>query len=132
MLSINNAGRCSMDIEPILFGRPYSVYVRAARLTLEEKGVTYRLVPVVAFAEEGVPVDHLNRHPFGRIPAFAYRGFHLYEAGPSPAMLTKSSPELHCSPDRLYKCDLSNGPSKSPFGSKALPITNQNMAVQNN
>jgi glutathione S-transferase len=70
-----------MDVEPILYGAPYSVYVRAARLTLEEKGVAYRLVPVDVFAEEGVPADHLDRHPFGRIPAFEYRGFRLYEAG---------------------------------------------------
>lgn len=70
-----------MNTEPILYGAPYSVYVRAARLTLQEKGVPYRLVPVDVFADEGVPADHLDRHPFGRIPAFEYRGFHLYEAG---------------------------------------------------
>jgi glutathione S-transferase len=70
-----------MNVEPILYGAPYSVYVRAARLTLEEKGVAYRLVPVDVFAEDGVPADHLARHPFGRIPAFEYRGFHLYETG---------------------------------------------------
>ena len=31
---------------PILYGAPYSVYVRAVRLVLEEKGVPYRLVEV--------------------------------------------------------------------------------------
>jgi glutathione S-transferase len=70
-----------MSADPILYGAPYSVYVRAARLTLEEKGVTYRLVPVDVFAEDGVSTDQLDRHPFGRIPAFEYRGFHLYETG---------------------------------------------------
>jgi glutathione S-transferase len=70
-----------MNVEPILYGAPYSVYVRAARLALEEKGVAYHLVPVDVFAREGVPADHLDRHPFGRIPAFEYRGFHLYETG---------------------------------------------------
>ena len=70
-----------MDAEPILYGAPYSVYVRAVRLTLEEKGVAYRLEPVDIFAKEGIPANHLDRHPFGRIPAFEYRGFHLYEAG---------------------------------------------------
>jgi glutathione S-transferase len=69
-----------MGDRPILYGAPYSVYVRAVRLALEEKGVPYRLIPVDVFAEQGVPADHLDRHPFGRIPAFEYRGFRLYEA----------------------------------------------------
>jgi glutathione S-transferase len=30
---------------PIVFDAPYSVYVRAVRLALEEKGVRYELVP---------------------------------------------------------------------------------------
>jgi len=34
---------------PVLFGAPYSVYVRAARLALDEKGVDYQLVPVDIF-----------------------------------------------------------------------------------
>lgn len=69
------------DGRPALYGAPYSVYVRAARLALEEKGVAYRLVPVDVFAEGGPPADHLERHPFGRIPAFEHRGFRLYETG---------------------------------------------------
>ena len=67
--------------EPILFGAAYSVYVRAARLALEEKGVSYRLVEVDIFAAGGPPPDYLERHPFRRIPAFEHDGFRLYEAG---------------------------------------------------
>lgn len=70
-----------MDAEPTLHGAPYSVYVRAARLALEEKGVAHRLVPVDVFAEGGAPPEHLQRHPFGRIPAFEHRGFRVYETG---------------------------------------------------
>jgi len=65
--------------EPILYGAPYSVYVRAARLALTEKEVAYRLMPVDIFAKEGPPAEHLRRHPFGRIPAFSHDGFELYE-----------------------------------------------------
>jgi glutathione S-transferase len=68
------------SVEPTLYGAAYSVYVRAARVALQEKGVAYRLLPVDVFSEEGVPAVHLERHPFGRIPAFEYRGFRLYEA----------------------------------------------------
>lgn len=67
--------------EPILFGAAYSVYVRAARLALEEKRVPYRLVEIDIFAPDGPPPDYLPRHPFKRIPAFEHEGFRLYETG---------------------------------------------------
>ena len=67
--------------EPILFGAAYSVYVRAARLALAEKGVPYRLVEIDIFAPDGPSADYLERHPFKRIPAFEHDGFRLYEAG---------------------------------------------------
>src|SRR5712692_6820754 len=66
--------------KPIVFGAPYSVYVRAVRLALEEKGVDYELVPVDIFASGGPPTEHTARHPFGKIPAFEHAGFRLYEA----------------------------------------------------
>lgn len=66
---------------PILFGAAYSVYVRAARLVLAEKGVSYRLEEVDVFAPGGPPAEYRRRHPFGRIPAFEHDGFRLYECG---------------------------------------------------
>ena len=65
--------------EVILYGATYSVYVRMARLALEEKGVPYKLVEVDVFAEGGPPAEHLARQPFGKIPAFDHDGFALYE-----------------------------------------------------
>ena len=70
-----------MTEKPHLFGAQYSVYVRIARLSLAEKGVEYDLVPVDIFANEGPPPGYLDRHPFGRIPAFEHAGFSLYETG---------------------------------------------------
>ncbi|PWK72857.1 glutathione S-transferase family protein [Aminobacter sp. AP02] len=70
-----------MTTKPRLFGADYSVYVRAVRLVLAEKGVAYDLTPVDVFASEGVPAAHLARQPFGRIPAFEHNGFSLYETG---------------------------------------------------
>jgi glutathione S-transferase len=67
--------------DPIVFGAAYSVYVRSVRLALEEKGVTYRLEEVDVFAPGGPPSGYLERHPFGRIPAFEHEGFRLYESG---------------------------------------------------
>ena len=66
---------------PVLFGATYSVYVRAARLALEEKDVRYRLEEVDIFADDGPPPGYAQRHPFLRIPAFEHGGFRLYEAG---------------------------------------------------
>jgi glutathione S-transferase len=69
-------------VEPIVFGAPYSVYVRIVRLALAEKGVAYRLVDIDVFAPGGPPPDYLvQRHPFGRIPALEHDGFRLYETG---------------------------------------------------
>lgn len=67
--------------KPILYGADYSVYVRIARMTLEEKGVDYELVPLDIFAAEGAPAWYLEHHPFGRIPAFEHDGFRLFETG---------------------------------------------------
>lgn len=69
-----------MTSMPVVYGAPYSVYVRAVRLALEEKGVAYRLDPVDIFGEGGPPASLLERQPFGRIPAFEHDGFRLYEA----------------------------------------------------
>ncbi|QKC97239.1 glutathione S-transferase family protein [Mesorhizobium sp. NZP2298] len=65
--------------KPILYGADYSVYVRIARMTLEEKGVDYELVPLDVFAADGIPAWYLEHHPFGRIPAFEHDGFRLFE-----------------------------------------------------
>jgi glutathione S-transferase len=62
-----------------LFGAPYSVYVRICRITLAEKGVRHTLEPVDVFSDDGVPPAHLQRNPFGRIPAFDHDGFGLFE-----------------------------------------------------
>lgn len=67
--------------KPILYGADYSVYVRIARMSLEEKGVGYELVPLDIFAAEGIPAWYLEHHPFDRIPAFEHDGFRLFETG---------------------------------------------------
>lgn len=60
-----------------LYGASYSVYVRIARMALEEKAVNYHLNDVDIFAE--TPPPERERHPFHRIPTFRHDGFDLYE-----------------------------------------------------
>ena len=61
----------------IVHGVPGSPYVRAALLTLEEKGAEYELAAMALGTLKQQP--HLSRHPFGRIPAFEHDGWTLYE-----------------------------------------------------
>jgi glutathione S-transferase len=61
----------------IVHGIPGSPYVRAALLTLEEKGADYRFNAMAFGTLKQEP--HLSRHPFGRIPAFEHKGWMLYE-----------------------------------------------------
>lgn len=62
-----------------VFGASYSVYVRAVRLTLEEKGVPYLLEETDIFGADRENRSALKRQPFGKIPSFNHDGFALYE-----------------------------------------------------
>ena len=63
--------------EVTVYGIPVSPYVRAVLLALEEKTVPYTLVRMGPM--ETKQPAHLERHPFGRIPAFSHGDFQLYE-----------------------------------------------------
>ena len=71
-----------MNDRPIVYGAAYSGYVQAVRLTLWAKTVPYDLVEVDVFAPGGPPVEHLARHPFGRIPAFEHGDYRMHETAP--------------------------------------------------
>jgi glutathione S-transferase len=65
---------------PIVYGIPESVYVRTVLLALAEKRVAFDLVVVDPFISGGPPMDHLARHPFGKVPAFEHGDLALYES----------------------------------------------------
>lgn len=58
-----------------LYGSPFSNFVRAARLALEEKGVAYSLEPAVLSDP-----DYRRLHPFRRMPALRHGEFRLGES----------------------------------------------------
>jgi glutathione S-transferase len=62
----------------VLYGYRYSVYLRIARMTLLEKGQSWRHVEIGPFAEN-LPADYLALNPFGRVPTLKHDGFALYE-----------------------------------------------------
>ena len=61
----------------VVHGIPGSPYVRAALLSLEEKGADYEFAAMQFGTLKQEP--HLSRHPFGRIPVFEHQGWRLYE-----------------------------------------------------
>jgi glutathione S-transferase len=63
----------------VLHGLHRSVYTRIAAMALLEKGVGFELEEVEIFGPAGVPPQHLERHPFGRIPVLQCGDFQLYE-----------------------------------------------------
>jgi glutathione S-transferase len=65
--------------KPQLLGAAYSVYVRAARLALLEKGVDHGLVEIDIFGAQADNAAYLKLHPFARIPTLRHGDFALYE-----------------------------------------------------
>ena len=64
---------------PILYGAPYSVYVRIVRLVLLEKKVEYTLKPIDIFDDNDDTKRYERINPFKKIPSFSYAGTQLFE-----------------------------------------------------
>jgi glutathione S-transferase len=60
-----------------VYGIPGSPFLRSVEIALKEKDVPYHL-HVMSPAEMKTP-EHLQLHPFGRIPIFEHDGFRVYE-----------------------------------------------------
>ncbi len=82
----------------VLFGLPRSVYIRIARLVLEEKAVQYLLKEVEIFGSDGVPAAHWKRHPFGRIPVIRHGGLLVYETSTICRYVDEAFPGLSLQP----------------------------------
>lgn len=63
-----------------LWGFNGSTYVRTIRMLLAEKGVAdYEQVPVNVLKGEPKSPEHLQRHPFGKVPVVDVDGFRIIE-----------------------------------------------------
>jgi glutathione S-transferase len=63
-----------------LWGFDGSTYVRTVKMLLAEKGVTdFKQVPLNVLAGEPKAPEHLERHPFGKVPVLDYDGLRLLE-----------------------------------------------------
>lgn len=63
--------------EFVVYGIPGSPFLRSVQLALHEKNAQYKL-RAIAPGDNKSP-EHLERHPFGRSPAFEHGSFRLYE-----------------------------------------------------
>lgn len=65
--------------QPVVHGPAFSTYVRSVRLALHEKGVPHELVEVDILGGAHKQSPHVDRHPFGKVPAFEHEGNRFYE-----------------------------------------------------
>ncbi len=66
--------------EITLWGFDGSTYVRTVKMVLAEKGVTdFRQVPLNVLAGEPKAPEHLQRHPFGKVPVLDHDGVRILE-----------------------------------------------------
>lgn len=79
-----------------VYGIPGSPFLRSVETVLKEKGVDYRLQ--VMSPGETKSEEHLQRHPFGRIPAFEHDGFALYETQAIIRYLDETFPQPPLTP----------------------------------
>jgi glutathione S-transferase len=63
-----------------VWGFDGSTYVRTVKMLLAEKGVTrFKQFPLDVFKGEVKTAEHLQRHPFGRVPVLDHDGLRLLE-----------------------------------------------------
>lgn len=62
----------------IVHGYRFSVYTRIVHMILCQKDVPYTVVEVNPFSNP-IAEEHLQMHPFGRVPIFSHGAFQIYE-----------------------------------------------------
>jgi glutathione S-transferase len=78
-----------------LFGFPRSTFVKVAGLILTARNVAYRFHDTED--EMYLPI-HVERHPFGRVPAFQHGDFMLYETNAIAAYIDEVFPGPRLTP----------------------------------
>jgi glutathione S-transferase len=84
--------------KPVIYGTRRSTYVRTVRLVMAEKQLDHDLVEVDIFKGDQQQPEHLQRHPFGRVPALAHDGLTLYETSAITRYLDAAFPETPLTP----------------------------------
>jgi glutathione S-transferase len=85
--------------KPVLFGFDGSTYVRTVRMVLHDKGADYDQVPVNVLEGEPRQPEHLERHPFGKVPVLDHDGLRLIETAAIAPYLDEVLPGPSVTPD---------------------------------
>lgn len=83
----------------VVYGFDGSTYVRTVRMLLAEKGADYQQVPVNVLAGEPREPEHLERHPFGKVPVVDHDGLRLLETSAIVRYLDDVLPGPRFTPD---------------------------------
>ncbi len=73
-----------------------SPFVRSVEMALIEKGVAYRVEPLAPGSQRSD--EHLQRHPFARVPVIDHDGYRLYETQAILRYLDAAFPEPRLQP----------------------------------
>lgn len=85
--------------KPKIYGFDGSTYVRTVRMLLAEKGAEYDQVPVNVLAGEPRQPEHLERHPFGKVPVLDHDGLRILETSAITRYLNDVLPGPSLVPD---------------------------------
>ncbi|MEM9764265.1 MAG: glutathione S-transferase family protein [Pseudomonadota bacterium] len=88
-----------MADKPVLYGFDGSTYVRSVRMALMDKGVEYDQVPLNVLEGEPKLPDHLERHPFGKVPVLDIDGMRILETDAILRYIEATHPEPSLVPD---------------------------------
>ena len=82
-----------------LWGFDGSTYVRTVKMLLAEKGVTaFKQVPLNVLRGEPRTEEHLQRHPFGKVPVLDYDGVRVLETSAITRYLNDKLPGVSLVP----------------------------------
>ena len=85
--------------ELVLYGFDGSTYVRTVRMLLAEKATQYKQVPVHVLKGEPRQPEHLERHPFGKVPVLDHDGFRIIETSAIAPYLDEMLPGPSFTPE---------------------------------
>ena len=105
-----------MTTRPVLYGYEGSTFTRMTRLALALKGVDFDFVEVAAWDGTRKLPEHLDRHPFAKVPVFSHGIFALYETTAITRYVDEAFP----------------GPALQPAEAPARARMNQIIAVHDN
>ena len=88
-----------MSDKAILYGFDGSTYVRTVCMLLADKKVNYDQVPVNVLAGEPRQPEHLERHPFGKVPVLDIDGVRIRETDAICRYLDETRPGPSLIPD---------------------------------